>query len=514
MVPQTPQALLDLVELRGAGDELPLVSELDPYRLKATPSEYGDSSRYGINDPYVPRTHGDVDRRVAAALAGDRLVLLIGPSKAGKTRTLFEAVRRELPTARVVVPDRTSIAELPACEEFRTHADTLVVWLEDIDEFTRSDRPLTPRLFAALTARSARTVVVATVRSEKYEELLVGGELARDIRTVFEQANRIELAPTSDSETEQAAAAERYPSVDLTRYGLAEMLVGAPALLARYRRGRTTSVVSAQVAAYSAVVEVVIDWARIGRLDRIPEDRLTQLARDVVDTRYSAYDIAENDLTTAIAEARRPQEGTGQTTAIDSEWLTNPRIRGYRPFDYLVAADDIDNPRPIPDAYWHRATADADIESLIAVGIGALYRGLPTTAETLFRRAADLGDADAMFHLGLSLWEQGEIDEAETWYYRAADAGQTAAMNNLGLLLKKRGEVDEAETWFRRGADAGQVDAMNNLGLLLEKRGAIGEAETWYHHAADLGDADATTSFFSLLLDQLGDEVGEEDSGS
>ncbi|MBF6497414.1 sel1 repeat family protein [Nocardia cyriacigeorgica] len=409
------------------------------------------------------------------------MVLLIGPSKAGKTRTLFEAVAHELPQARVVVPDRRSVTELLGCAEYRDLAEPVVVWLENLDEFLTAEHALTPRTLAALTTRAVRTTVVATLRSEKYDELNIDGELASDIRTMFEQAHRIRLEPTSADRQEQAAAAALYPGLDLSRYGIAEMLAGAPALLAYYRRGRTTARVSPRVAAFTAVVEVVIDWARIGRPDRIPEDRLLELARQVVDTRYSAYDITDTDLAAAIAEARLPLEGAGATTAIDSVWLTEPRIRGYRPFDYLQAADDDPHtPRPIPETFWYDATRSATDDILFAVATGAYFRGNQPAAIRLLQKPVDAGDTSAMLNLGLLLHEAGDVADAERWWRRAADSGDTGAMVNLGNLLHQRGDLADAERWWRCAADSGDTGAMLNLGNLLRERGELADAETWH----------------------------------
>lgn len=79
--------LADLVE-RSAGDDLPVVADLNPYLLGATISPFGDTHSYGDRDPYVPRTHNHVDTAVAAALDQPRMVLLIGPSKAGDPHRL------------------------------------------------------------------------------------------------------------------------------------------------------------------------------------------------------------------------------------------------------------------------------------------------------------------------------------------------------------------------------------------------------------------------------------------
>jgi Trypsin-like peptidase domain len=69
--------LAELVEF-WAGDDLPAVADLDPYRLGATASEYGDRTSYGERDPYVPRTSHDVDSRIREALQPSRLVMLVG----------------------------------------------------------------------------------------------------------------------------------------------------------------------------------------------------------------------------------------------------------------------------------------------------------------------------------------------------------------------------------------------------------------------------------------------------
>ncbi|MBF6302681.1 tetratricopeptide repeat protein [Nocardia amamiensis] len=505
--------MVDLVEVRGAGGGLPTVGELDPYQLKATPSEFGDSSTYGMRDPYVPRTHAMVDQRVRAALAGARLVLLIGPSKAGKTRTLFEALRCELPHALVVVPDRSTLADVAGCREYQDAAEMIVVWLENVDEFLTAERALTPRMLAMLTARRARTVVVGTLRSERYHELNIEGELARDIRAVLEQSSRIELEPTSASPVEQATAGQLYPGLDLSRHGVAEMLVGAPALLAYYRRGYTAARVAPQVVAFTTVVEVVIDWVRVGRPDRIPESRVLDLARKVIDTRHSGYDISDRDLTEAIAQARLPITGAGATSAIDSTWLTGSRTRGYRPFDYLLAADDDRQqrpPRPIPDFFWREAIQNAPPAIRFAVAYSAALRDKHQIAYDLWKQLADSGSISAMNNLGQLLRQRGDLGEAERWWRKAVDGGDIEAMRNLGILFARRNDLSSAEPLLRRSAEAGDITAMNNLGQLLRQRGDLGEAESWWRKAIDVGDDAEAMDNLWRLLHKRGDSAGTE----
>ncbi|MGW4124422.1 hypothetical protein [Nocardia sp. NPDC004711] len=133
-----------LIVVLGDAGELPRVAEVDPYRLGATESRYGDRDRYDPTDRgtaadrYVPR---GVDADVAAAVSGRRLTVLIGPSEAGKTRTLFEALTRTCPGARVLVPAREKLDALPEHPAYTAGPDPIVVWFDDLGRFLTGPRP-------------------------------------------------------------------------------------------------------------------------------------------------------------------------------------------------------------------------------------------------------------------------------------------------------------------------------------------------------------------------------------
>jgi hypothetical protein len=77
----------------------PLVEEADLYAMfGVTPSPLADT-----DSPYVAR---DIDDQLDRALRNERLVLVIvsGPSKAGKSRTAAEGVRRVYPRCKLLVP--------------------------------------------------------------------------------------------------------------------------------------------------------------------------------------------------------------------------------------------------------------------------------------------------------------------------------------------------------------------------------------------------------------------------
>ena len=346
--------LMDLVEVMD-GDDLSSVAGLDPYRLGATPSDYGDLASYGQRDPYVPRSSHDVDLRLREALQPGRLVLLVGPSKAGKTRTAFEAIKDRWPQARLLAPNASALAAVTAHPRVALTSDVLVLWLDDLQRFLTAAHPLTPALLARLNARPGPMVVIATLRAEERGRLRsVDGELARDTRLLLEQAENttIELATTSEDPEEQAAARAAYPEADLSITGLAEQLAGAPALLQQYRDARYDDPI------VHSVLQTAIDWARVGMPRPASAEELIGLAMDVLLQERPELEPTDQQMLEAISMARtsrRRRAGGGP-----ADRAAPDRIRGYRPFDYLVAADDgqIGTPRLIPTSLWS-STAQA-----------------------------------------------------------------------------------------------------------------------------------------------------------
>ncbi|MGV9679112.1 tetratricopeptide repeat protein [Nocardia sp. NPDC003482] len=500
------RSLRDLVQVFGLND-LPTIGELDPYLLGATSSAFGRSGEYGRRDSYVPRTAGRVDERLAQALTGDRLVVMVGPSKAGKTRTLFEAVRSYDRQARLVWPTPDGVGELAAHPRITGCDDTLVVWLDDLHLYlTRAD-PLTPATLARLRARRGPTVVVATLRSEMRAQLRGAGELRQETRLLLEQALTIDLAPTSEDPDERTAAARAYPGQAGTsgEHGLGEVLAGAPELLARYDDARAAD------PPLHAVIAVAVDWARIGRTEPIPEPTLIDLTLQHLRTTHPHLDTTSTNIRHATLIARTPPAGAGRAAALRTTYLDDD-TRGYTAFDYLIAADagqDHRQRRPIPDTYWHNATQDCDPQTLTAVGLAAYQQDDHPIAATLWRKAADAGDSRAMLSLGFLLKEDGARAQAETWYRKAADAGNSRAMLSLGFLLKADGARAQAETWYRKAADAGNSQAMLSLGILLNEDGDRAQAETWYRKAADVGNRHAMSSL-GFLLKEEGDRVQAE----
>ena len=87
--------------LTGAGTP-PLVEEVgDPGRLGVTRSEWLSDGTEKRSSPYVRRAK---DAELDRMLATRDFVLLVGPSKAGKSRTAYEAMCRNFPRRAVLIP--------------------------------------------------------------------------------------------------------------------------------------------------------------------------------------------------------------------------------------------------------------------------------------------------------------------------------------------------------------------------------------------------------------------------
>ena len=504
------QPLAELVEVSIHG-RLPRVDELNPYQLGATPSAYGNVETYGQHDQYIPRSK---DESLAAALGPGRRVVLVGPSKAGKTRTAFEVMRGHSiwGGAFLVAPKPQALghlAEHPALGG----SDPVVIWLDELQRFLPPAGDLSQAVISRLFDRPGPSVLLATIRPEQLE-LLRGpvGEMTREVRLVVDNVTRIELASTRKDPSEQARAAAVYPEAGYRPEGLAEVLAGAPDLLSRYRNSA-----DAEPPLLHTLVQTCIDWARCGLARPIPESVLLDLARDVLERDRADLDVHEEEFGEALRQARKPIAGGGQIALLRTQRLPD-RSRGYWPFDYLVAADDGQNgeARPVAESTWQGILGCAAEEDGFSIGLAAHLRGNIPVALAATLRAAEAGDTGAQNNLGLMLANNVDpplVAEARSWWTRAARAGDPGAQMNLGTLLTTMldpPEISEARAWFTTAAEAGYPEAQFRLGTLLVDQAAdplpmavdspeMAEARTWLARAAEAGHTEAQYRLGAML---------------
>ncbi|MFD9106642.1 trypsin-like peptidase domain-containing protein [Streptomyces virginiae] len=498
-----------VVVIDKTNGDLPRVRDLDPYELGTTPSDYGAHGTYGEQDRYVARTGNEADTHLRAALKPAQYVILVGPAKVGKTRTAFEAIHATWPDARLAAPTPERLAELADHPRLRVNSDPLVVWLDDLERFLNKTNSLTPAVLTALLTRPGPTVVVATLRQEARLQLRrASRELPRDTDYLLKAAHTITLRSTEEDPAEQAAAQDAYPGQPVDGAGLAERLGYARELLETYQDSQT------DYPELHTVVRTAIDWARTGLSRPIPETDLLKIASRRLEQENPAHQVARKKIAAAIKEARKPLGSSTSAALLLTVSLSQPTgetlIRGYRAYDYLVAADDgqAGPPRPVPEQSWQEALARADSNEAFSIGLTADQRGNRPVTISGFERAAQAGEPSAMFNLGvlLATQEPPDLDGARRWYEQAAQAGHAGAMFNLGMLLANQEppNLNGARCWYAEAALAGEPSAMFNLGLLLEDQGPPGldHALHWYKMAAQAGHTNAMFNLGLLLADQ------------
>jgi hypothetical protein len=184
---------------------MPAAVEADPYMLGVfrprTPVEDGIG-------PYVPRSVDDPLEKALAKNTG--FVLLIGAPRAGKSRSVYEAVLRRLPRHKLLVPYGGEA--LPSIIGDTTlRSQDAVWWLDDLGRFLPSlDGPSLDELL------NGDRLVVASVRAETWEALLkADGDAGEQARTLLAGAFTVHMTAEHTAE-ELAEAARLYPDLDLS----------------------------------------------------------------------------------------------------------------------------------------------------------------------------------------------------------------------------------------------------------------------------------------------------------
>jgi cellulose synthase operon protein C len=262
------------------GGRLHRVEDADPYGLgvrRSRSAEASPGAQSQQRPPYVSRVRDDVDQKLRRHLRERTpFVLLIGESRAGKSRTAFEAAVSEeagLAGHLLIAPIRFGIKKDTLSRIFGLLSSRelgqppALLWLDDLHRYLDAGA-LSPSLLNAWRQQSPPVIVLATIRSAEYNRLrfesseLAGMkvEILEQARSVLEQADPVDLLSELCSQ-EVAEAGHLYPGHDWTEIGLGQELVLAPALLDKLRTAAPDK---------AALVDAVVDWERAGLTMRIP----------------------------------------------------------------------------------------------------------------------------------------------------------------------------------------------------------------------------------------------------
>ena len=265
------------LERIGTAD-CPRIDEVDPAVLGVLP--YGLADRVDeFNLPvYVRRSVDDaLDDALADAVSGRGLVVVAGHPKAGKTRTLYETLKRLTPP-----PSTSSPLHVPSKDDYRplerlaeladlledTH--NLVVWVDDAHEHL--GRGLTKDVLDNLIARlPAGTIVAMTVHLGPLQQ--DESRIGADIKERLLQAARNSTLERKLDDTELGHAPTEHPELadreDLAF--LADVLAAVPQL--RNRLNKSDEPVG------KAIVAAAIAWQRTGMVAAIPQEQLRTLTK-------------------------------------------------------------------------------------------------------------------------------------------------------------------------------------------------------------------------------------------
>jgi uncharacterized protein len=521
-----------------------LVRESDPLELGV----HRASSLNGNAVPcYVAR---DVDDEVAekiTSLAGrGGLLVVVGDSTAGKTRTAYQALLRTVPDHRIINPhDRAEL--LDSLGAIVVSGRSIVLWLDDIERFIGGNG-LTGRIVAQL--KHMGVLCVGTVRTEHYRRLTnlstIGsaggsgrhGELI-SVEDVFNQADKVFMQRLWTPAESARAANVDDPRIGEAlmrkgRYGLSEYLAAGPQL---FEEWLIASAVDANPRG-AAIVSAAIDCQRAGVYGAIP--------LEVLQATHEHY------LDSAGGELLRPESfelaldwATRRRYGVTSLLLPGREQASFRAFDYLV--DRVianQGVRPVSDVIWTAlqsyfsenknqlyqiagaalAQGESDIavpilRSLAGQGFGLaaqqlgrfyLRRNELENAENWLKKAIDLGTVSAAVVLGHVLEESKRVPEAQSWYELAISNDDPHAMYHMGIICRNKGMDKEAEDWFRKAIERKEFNASSGLGELLVSSGRLGEAEALLRAAGDNGDIPAIV-YLGVVLANLGrNEEAEE----
>jgi tetratricopeptide (TPR) repeat protein len=477
--------LLDLPPSPSGG--LPLLAGLSPYQLGVSPSKYPAGS-----DPYVPRS---ADAHLRQALRTSPFVLVVGDSKAGKSRSAYQAALETLYDARVMVPKAQpdAIAEL-------LHLDPPldwgvargVVWLDDVDEVGLE--VLSPSVLSLLRPHA---VIVGTIAAQRVARILgTDSEVTQSARLALRQAERVTLRAKLDRDERQAAQ-EAYPGEKFV-VGIGEPLIAAELLLARFDAGRAAS------PAGLALLLAAVDMRRAGVNRALSENELRALHGGYLAEIETGLKTDPDILRAGLSWATKP--AVSHVAMLE---LVDQDGPGYRAWDYLVAvADGQGDERawPLSGEVWRHLLARGDSADLAPAGLAAMLRGQRDMAAQLWERALppdgqplEASSARAAFDLGVVLAEDRNLVGARQAYERVMDYGDQEwsprAAFNLALLDASAHNRDRAEELFRSTMASQNLDAApraaNQLAQLLAERGQVDEAIKAYCFAANSIHPDA-----------------------
>ncbi|MCQ8773507.1 tetratricopeptide repeat protein [Streptomyces telluris] len=479
-----------------AEGEIPRIGRVDPYDIGVARSKYGD--RPGDAAPYVPRRRQDEE--LAAALTDARFVLLVGRSKAGKSRTLYEALRSALPGARLIVPRRHGPDHRVLDDISRlvlpTGGDRSVLWLDDLHHYLQPGG-LDLQILDRLARRDPPVTVVATLPARQRAALTaMENDVGRVARTVLGKARTVEL-PARLATEDAELARQFYPAEDFTARGIGELMVAATALEQRFDDAADSC------PAGRALVKAATDWHRMGMAAPVPEAALRELFDAYLSAARSPFDADESLFRSGLTWAREPVAGSIALLERVPDADGGPAYAGSPYLSEYLDSRAEDPSAAVPLFAWEYLAARQPHAELLRSAYTALIREEPGIAVRMLQQVARAADdpessARASLMLGEIRLYEGDFAQAVTLLGTAASSAvedvAPLAQVELAGVLGMTGERARARGLLEAalGSRDPQVSQLAQVGLagVLALQGETQRAEQLLEAVLAAGDTE------------------------
>ena len=482
----------------------------DPFALDIHAAVSATPTGKGADLPplpkYIYRAHDEELDSILTSVHRSIMLVLIGGSSVGKSRALYEAVKRNLNDWTLVYP-RTS-AELLALARSEIRPRT-VLWINDTQQYLSGidgDSAAAQLLHQLDGSLPGPTVILGTLWPEHWSAFTSEpheGELdphPNAKRLLLHSSRRIwlpevftahELDRLNNDEDLDPRVTLAARTAGRSRKVI-QVLAGGPALLSRY--DHPCNIIERHA---KALITIAMDAARLGHHSPVPREVLVAASASYVadDDRVDRNPTWFDD---AIEEATSPVHGIRALTPQRASGVGN--AEEYELHDYLDQHARTSRRGELPDrTLWEALAAFTKTDDdRIRISRQAFDRGLIRYANSLAVPCAERGNTTAMMLLSSSLISGSHAEEGLRWLRRAAAAGDSLALNRVVDILQSKGLVEEADVWLIHAALAGDAEAMLRLsgpswnGKDLDSRRVRRPEEVnWLQLAAASGNLDA-----------------------
>ena len=486
----------------------------------------------GQHPKYGKREHDEVlDGRlyIAAAAESDiweSAVILAGPSKSGKTRSLLEAIARfvdDYPLVKVVQPLPNKLhAALAIANKYGLSPNqpgTVNVILIDDLQFVPDRTAITGQstLLDQLDSSQPWPRLLEWTLTPTREIVIVAATTWPSLTTTLDQASRSSSAEAIADQFERrwltindTWTATEFNELDAAfRTALSDEF-GEERRVASTSAGKP--IVQRRLTNLSAYNDASNPNLELDTLRR------AQMVKALLAFALRRHDPTKSDLLEMYRTLSLVTDGFEHAF----QWATTSPLSG----SWAIANETTSGGFRLADYLWEQA-AERYSEELVrdnAFREGATAKELLGTAEGLYQLDQQLAvslvlqhiaNSDyvdetpiAWFSLGVSENDAGRVDEARDWYRKVIESehrDQTPrAMINLGVIESDAGRVPEARDWYRKAIDSEHPDyapkALYNLGVLVRDAGHFDEARIWFQNAIDSGHPD----YAPKAMDNLG----------